>query len=112
MAECIFCKIVEGKIPAKKIAETEHAFAFADIHPTAPVHALVIPRQHIATLNEVQDWSVMGPLFELAARVAKESGLEQSGWRAVINTGPDANQLVFHVHLHVIGGRQLGWPPG
>lgn len=112
MPECIFCKIVEGKIPAKKIAETEHALAFADINPTAPVHALVIPKQHVATLNDVQDWSVLSPVFELAARVAREKGLDQSGWRAVINTGPDANQLVFHVHLHVIGGRQLGWPPG
>ena len=112
MPECIFCKIVEGKIPAKKIAETEHALAFADINPTAPVHALVIPKQHVATLNDVQDWSVLSPVFELAARVARENGLDQSGWRAVINTGPDANQLVFHVHLHVIGGRQLGWPPG
>jgi histidine triad (HIT) family protein len=112
MADCIFCKIVEGKIPTGKLAESEHALAFADINPTAPVHALVILKQHIATLNDVQDWGVMGDVFELAARVAREKGLDKSGWRAVINTGRDANQLVFHIHLHVIGGRQLSWPPG
>ncbi len=112
MADCIFCKIVEGKIPAAKIAESDHALAFADINPAAPVHALVIPKQHIATLNDVNDWAVMAPVFELAARVAREKGLVQSGWRAVINTGRDANQLVFHIHLHVLGGRQLSWPPG
>jgi len=110
--DCIFCKIIEGKIPAKKIAESDHAIAFADINPVAPVHALVIPKKHIATLNDVDDWSVMGPVFELAARIAREQGLDKSGWRAVINTGRDANQLVFHIHLHVIGGRQLEWPPG
>ena len=112
MADCIFCKIVEGKIPAAKMAESEHALAFADINPASPVHALVIPKQHIATLNDVKDWAVMGPVFELAARVARERGLEQSGWRAVINTGRDANQLVFHIHLHVLGGRPMSWPPG
>lgn len=112
MADCIFCKIIEGKIPAKKMGESEHAFAFADIKPVAPVHALVIPKQHIATLNDVEDWSVMGKVYELAARIARENGLAQSGWRTVINTGSDANQLVFHIHLHVIGGRQLSWPPG
>lgn len=110
--DCLFCKIIEGKIPSKKLGETEHAYAFADINPTAPVHALVIPKKHIATMNDVDDWSVMGPVFELAARVAREQKLDQSGWRAVINTGRDANQLVFHIHLHVIGGRQLEWPPG
>ena len=112
MPDCIFCKIVEGKIPAAKIAESDQALAFADINPAAPVHALVIPKQHIATLNDVQDWAVMGPVFELAAKVAQDKGLAQSGWRVVINTGRDANQLVFHIHLHVLGGRQLSWPPG
>ena len=112
MADCIFCKIVEGKIPAGRIAESEKALAFADINPTAPVHALVIPKQHIASLSDVQDWAVMGPVFELAAKVARDKGLDKSGWRAVINSGRDANQLVFHIHLHVIGGRQLEWPPG
>ena len=112
MADCIFCKIVEGKIPTAKLGESDQALAFADINPAAPVHALVIPKQHIAKLDDVQDWAVMGPVFELAARVAREKGLDQSGWRAVINTGRDANQLVFHIHLHVIGGRPMSWPPG
>ena len=112
MADCIFCKIVEGKIPAAKMAESDQALAFADINPAAPVHALVIPKQHIATLNDAQDWAVMGPVFQLAAQVAREKGLDQTGWRVVINTGRDANQLVFHIHLHVLGGRHLGWPPG
>jgi histidine triad (HIT) family protein len=112
MADCIFCKIVAGQIPAARLAESDHALAFADINPTAPVHVLVIPKQHIASLNDVTDWSVMGHVYELAARVAKDRGLDKTGWRAVINTGRDANQLVHHIHLHVIGGRQLEWPPG
>jgi len=112
MPDCIFCKIVEGKIPAKKIAESPDALAFPDINPVAPEHILVIPRQHIASLNDVKDWSVIARVFELAGKVAREKGLDKSGWRAVINNGPDANQLVPHVHLHVIGGRQMEWPPG
>jgi histidine triad (HIT) family protein len=112
MADCIFCKIVAGQIPAAHLAESEHALAFADINPVAPTHVLVIPKQHIASLNDVTDWSVMAHVHELAARVAKERGLDKTGWRAVINTGRDANQLVHHIHLHVIGGRQLEWPPG
>jgi histidine triad (HIT) family protein len=112
MADCIFCKIIEGKIPSTKLGENAGAYAFADINPTAPVHALVIPRQHIASMNEVTDWSTLTPMFELGAQIAREKGLDKSGWRCVINTGPDANQLVFHIHLHVIGGRQLSWPPG
>ena len=110
--DCIFCKIVAGEIPAKKVAESAHALAFPDINPVAPQHVLVIPRQHIASLNDVGDWSVMAEVFELAGKVAREKGLDKTGWRAVINTGRDANQLVHHIHLHVIGGRQLEWPPG
>ena len=112
MADCIFCKIVEGKIPALKIAESEHALAFPDINPVAPQHVLVVPKRHIASLNEVADWSVMAHLYELAARVAQERGVRDTGWRSVINTGRDANQTVQHVHLHVIGGRPMEWPPG
>src|SRR3954454_10586817 len=102
MAECIFCKIIEGKIPATKIAESDGAFAFADINPTAPVHALVIPKKHIATMNDVDDWSVMAPVFELAARVAREQGLDKSGWRAGINTGRDDHPLVLPLPPHLI----------
>ena len=112
MADCIFCKIIEGGIPTARLAESEHALAFADINPVAPDHVLVIPKQHVATMNDVTDWSVMGHVYELAARVAKERGLDKTGWRSVINTGKHANQIVQHVHVHVIGGRQLEWPPG
>ena len=112
MDDCVFCKIVEGKIPAKKLGENEGALAFPDIQPRMPVHILVVPKRHVATLNDVGDGSVMAPVFALAQKVAREHGLDQSGWRAVINTGRDANQVVFHVHLHIFGGRTMGWPPG
>lgn len=112
MDDCIFCKIVQGKIPAKKIAESADALAFPDINPVAPQHVLVIPKEHIGSLDDVKDWSVMAGVFALAGKVAREKGLDKTGWRAVINTGRDANQLVHHIHLHVIGGRQLEWPPG
>jgi histidine triad (HIT) family protein len=112
MDDCIFCKIVAGKIPAKKVGENEAAIAFPDINPCAPVHILVIPKKHIASLNEVGDGTVMAPVFALAEKVARENRLDQSGWRAVVNTGPDANQLVFHVHVHLLGGRKMSWPPG
>jgi histidine triad (HIT) family protein len=110
--DCIFCKIVEGTIPAKKVADSAHALAFPDINPVAPQHILVIPKQHVASLNDVADWSVMAHVYELAGQVAREKGLDKTGWRAVINTGRDANQLVHHIHLHLIGGRQMEWPPG
>ena len=112
MEDCIFCKIVAGKIPAKKLAENAGAIAFPDINPVMPVHALVVPKPHVASLDEVGDGSVMAPVFALAAQVAKDQGLDKTGWRAVLNTGRDANQVVFHVHLHVFGGRKMGWPPG
>jgi histidine triad (HIT) family protein len=112
MDDCLFCKIVAGKVPAKKVAENEGAIAFPDINPCMPVHVLVIPKKHVASLNEVGDGSVMAPVFALAEQVARQNGLDKSGWRAVINTGPDAHQVVFHIHLHVLGGRKMGWPPG
>jgi len=107
MDDCVFCKIVAGKIPAKKVAENEGAIAFPDINPCMPVHVLVIPKKHVASLNEVGDGSVMA-----------RCSLSPSRWRArtarqerlagVINTGPDAHQVVFHIHLHVLGGRKMG----
>ena len=112
MEDCIFCKIVAGQVPAQKVGENEGAIAFPDIHPQMPVHILVIPKKHVASLDEVGDGSVMAPVFALAAQVAREKGLDKSGWRAVINTGRDANQVVFHIHLHVLGGRRMRWPPG
>jgi histidine triad (HIT) family protein len=115
MPDCLFCKIVAGKIPAKLVHQDEDTVAFEDINPQAPLHVLVIPRQHVAsTMNELtpaQD-QVMGKLYRVAAAIAKERGVAESGWRAVMNANRDAGQTVFHVHLHVLGGRPFSWPPG
>jgi histidine triad (HIT) family protein len=112
--DCIFCKIVAGEIPATKVYEDERAVAFRDINPQAPTHALVIPRSHIASLNEAggADEPLLGHLLRVAARVARDEGHAEEGYRAVVNTGPRAGQTVFHVHVHVLGGRALTWPPG
>ena len=116
MAEqtCLFCKIVAGAIPAAKIFEDGRAIAFRDINPQAPTHALVIPREHVASLNEAgeDDEALLGHLLLVAARVAREEGRAGGGYRTVVNTGADAGQTVFHVHVHVLGGRRLTWPPG
>ena len=116
MAEqnCIFCKIVAGEIPAAKIFEDESAVVFRDINPQAPTHALVIPREHVASLNEASadDAALLGHLLLVAARVAREEGHADSGYRTVINTNADAGQTVFHIHVHLLGGRRLTWPPG
>jgi histidine triad (HIT) family protein len=111
---CIFCKIVAGEIPAAKIYEDERAVAFRDINPQAPTHALVIPRAHVASLNEAgaDDEPLLGHLLLVAARIARDEGHAEGGYRTVINTGPDAGQTVFHVHVHLLGGRTLTWPPG
>ena len=112
--DCIFCKIVAGEIPATKIYEDERAVAFRDINPQAPTHALVIPRTHVASLNDATkfDESLLGHLLRVAARVANDEGHAEEGFRTVINTGARAGQTVFHVHVHVLGGRDLTWPPG
>jgi histidine triad (HIT) family protein len=114
VSDCLFCKIVEGKIPAKKVYEDADVVAFDDIQPQAPVHVLVIPRKHVATLNDLdpQDDAVAGKLLRVAALIAKERGIADRGWRATVNVNRDAHQLVFHVHLHLMGGRSFGWPPG
>ncbi|MDQ3804447.1 MAG: histidine triad nucleotide-binding protein [Acidobacteriota bacterium] len=116
MAEqnCIFCKIAAGEIPAQLVYEDEAAVAFRDINPQAPAHVLVIPREHVASLAEAGEAqeSLLGRLLLAAARVAREAGLVESGYRTVINTGAGAGQSVFHLHLHVLGGRPLSWPPG
>ncbi|HEX8294339.1 MAG TPA: histidine triad nucleotide-binding protein [Pyrinomonadaceae bacterium] len=112
--DCIFCKIVAGEIPAAKIFEDDRAVVFRDINPQAPTHALVIPRAHVASLNEAGEGeeALLGHLLLVAARVAREEGHAGGGYRTVINTGPAAGQTVFHVHVHVLGGRRLAWPPG
>jgi histidine triad (HIT) family protein len=112
--DCIFCKIVSGAIPAARVFEDDRAVAFRDINPHAPTHALVIPRAHIASLSEAteEDEALLGHLLRVAARVAHEEGHAEGGYRTVINTGADSGQSVFHIHVHVLAGRTLTWPPG
>ncbi len=112
--DCIFCKIAAGEIPAAKVYEDERAVAFRDINPQAPTHALVIPRAHIASLDAAgeADEALLGHLLRVAAQVAHAEGHAEGGFRTVVNNGPDAGQTVFHVHVHVLGGRTLTWPPG
>jgi len=114
MSDCLFCKIVAGDIPAAVTYRDADVVAFRDIKPRAPLHELVIPTRHIASLTAAApaDAEVLGKLMLAGARRARESGFEQSGFRVVVNAGPDAGQTVFHVHLHVLGGRPLEWPPG
>ena len=114
MENCIFCKIVEGKTPAKIVYQDDQAIAFEDIRPQAPVHLLVIPRRHLVSLNEVtpQDEALLGHLHLIAARLASEKGIAIKGYRTVINNGTWAGQTVFHLHVHVMGGRVFHWPPG
>lgn len=111
--DCIFCKIVAGEIPATKIFEDERAIAFKDLHAQAPTHFLVIPRQHIDSLAAatVADTALLGHLTTTAARVAAQQNLTE-GYRVVVNTGSNGGQTVSHLHLHVLGGRQMHWPPG
>ncbi len=114
MPDCLFCKIVHREIPADIVCESEHALAFRDISPVAPTHVLVIPKKHIATANDIspEDKDVIGELYLLAQKVIEIEGLISSGHRLVMNVGAGGGQSVFHIHLHVIGGRSLSWPPG
>ncbi len=114
MSDCIFCKIVNGDIPADKVYEDEDVLAFRDLGPQAPVHVLVIPKAHIATLNDLgtADAAVMGKLYLAAGKVATELGIAESGYRTVMNCNAQGGQTVFHIHLHLLGGRQMTWPPG
>jgi histidine triad (HIT) family protein len=109
---CLFCRIVRKEIPAKIVHETDDTVAFADINPQAPLHVLVIPREHVASLNEATDPALVGRLALVAADIARREGVDASGYRTVINTNADAGQTVFHIHLHLLAGRRLGWPPG
>ncbi|MDQ2668527.1 MAG: histidine triad nucleotide-binding protein [Gemmatimonadota bacterium] len=110
-SSCIFCRIARGEIPATIVAESESAIAFRDLDAKAPVHVLVIPRRHIASLADARDPVELGEVLLLAAEVARLEGLD-SGFRVVLNTGPDAGQTVPHLHAHVLGGRNMAWPPG
>jgi histidine triad (HIT) family protein len=113
MEGCLFCKIANREIPAQEVYQDDQAVAFRDVKPVAPTHVLVIPREHITSINDVrpEHETLMGHLFRVAAEVARSEGLEARGYRVVMNCGPDAGQSVFHVHLHLVGGRPLGWPP-
>jgi len=112
--ECLFCKMVSGQIKPNTVYEDDDVLAFKDINPQAPLHVLVIPKKHTATLNDLKpgDAALVGKLLMTAARIAKDSGIAESGYRAVLNCNADAGQSVFHVHLHLLGGRVMRWPPG
>lgn len=114
MADCIFCKIVQGDIPAGKVYEDEQVLAFKDINPAAPTHILIIPKEHIASMNEVNTTTLqlMGHILVVAAKLAEQLGLASSGYRLVNNCGQDGGQTVHHLHFHLLGGRSLQWPPG
>lgn len=109
---CLFCRIVRGEIPAKIVAETPECIAFRDINPQAPTHVVIVPREHVASLDAARDPALVGRLALLAAEIARTEGIAERGYRTVINTNADAGQTVFHIHLHLLGGRALGWPPG
>lgn len=109
---CLFCRIARKEIPATLVAETAECVAFRDINPQAPVHILVIPREHITSPSAVTDPAIVGKLTQLAAELARREGVAESGYRLVMNTNADAGQTVFHLHMHLLGGRRMGWPPG
>jgi len=113
MTDCLFCRILRNEIPAKKIYEDEHTFAFEDINPQAPTHVLIIPKRHVRGLKEatVEDAELIGRCQLAAAEIARQRGIED-GYRTVLNVGPQAGQSVFHLHVHLLGGRSLHWPPG
>ena len=113
MSNCLFCRIVAGEIPAKKVYEDHHVLAFEDIQPQAPTHVLIVPKRHLAGLAEAsaEDANLIGMCQLAAAEIARQRGLD-SGYRTVVNVGPDAGQTVFHLHVHLLGGRALSWPPG
>ncbi len=114
MEDCLFCRIAEGSIPADRVAETEMVLAFRDINPAAPTHVLLIPKEHVADSAaqlQVEHGPMLAELFAMAAQVAGDEQLE-SGWRLVTNVGAGAGQSVFHLHMHLLGGRPLSWPPG
>lgn len=112
--DCLFCKILAGDIPADIIFESDNVIAFRDINPQAPTHALIIPRRHVATINDLDDGdeSLVGDLFLAAKKIAADEGIADAGYRVAMNCNEAAGQTVFHLHLHLLGGRRLAWPPG
>lgn len=114
MSSCLFCRIANGEIPAKKVHDDDRLIAFEDINPQAPMHVLVVPRAHIATTNDLlsEHDALVGSMIRLASTIAAERGYASGGYRTVFNCNSDAGQTVFHLHLHVLGGRRFTWPPG
>ena len=114
MATCLFCRIAEGAIPSQTLYRDDHIYAFHDIKPVAPAHVLVIPRRHISSLDDLtpNEDTLVGEMVRLASGIAHELGFKERGYRLVFNTGKDAGQTVFHIHLHVLAGRSMAWPPG
>jgi histidine triad (HIT) family protein len=110
--DCLFCRLIRGEIPAKLVAETPECVAFRDIDPQAPTHIVIVPRAHIPTLLDVKDPLIVGQMASLANALAVSEGIARSGFRVVINTNADAGQSVFHLHMHLLGGRRMKWPPG
>lgn len=114
MADCLFCKIIAGEIPSTKVYEDEFVLAFRDIEPQAPEHIIIIPKQHIASANEInaENSLIISKIFETAAKIAKDLGFSEKGYRIVNNCGEDGGQTVGHIHFHLLAGRNLQWPPG
>ena len=112
--DCLFCKIAAGEIPSTKVYEDDLVYAFRDIEPQAPVHILIIPKQHISSVNEINDenCAIVGHIFKVAAEIAKNEGVAEEGYRIVTNIGEKGGQTVKHLHYHMLGGRSLQWPPG
>lgn len=111
-SDCLFCRIIRREIPATIVREDANTLAFRDIDPKAPTHVLVIPKTHVASLNDATDAAMLGQLLLVARDIAAAEGIDASGYRAVVNTGHDSGQTVHHVHLHLLGGRHMKWPPG
>ena len=114
MSDCLFCKMVAGEIQPDVVLENEHVLAFRDLNPQAPTHILVIPKKHITSINELDeaDAPLLGQMYLAAGQVAQQCGISTSGYRTLINCGNDGGQTVFHLHLHLLGGRAMHWPPG
>ncbi len=112
MSDCLFCKIVTGAIQPDVVFEDDHVLAFRDINPQAPTHVLIVPKKHVATLNDLEDAELGGQLLNAAVAIAKQEGLAEQGYRTVFNCNRHGGQEVYHLHLHLLGGRQMSWPPG
>jgi histidine triad (HIT) family protein len=114
MSDCLFCKIASGEIESEITYSDDQVVAFEDVNPQAPIHILIIPKKHISTMNDLEesDKKLMGHLFSIGSKIAKEKGIAEKGYRSVLNTNREAGQSVFHIHLHLMGGRPMGWPPG